>query len=397
MKIRVATALALAGTAFVVAGCSTTPPAGGGALAGDGVTADVIRVGLLTDLSGPFAANAGTQVTELKAFWDKVNQTGGICGRSVELDVRDHGLDPQRAVSLYRSMAPDVIAFQQIFGSAVLPATLPLAEQDGRYVGFGWSAKELDNSVVQMPGATYSIESANGIDHLVDSGAVTAGDTVGVLYMIGDYGSDSLAGVEYAAGAHNLKVISREVTPQKTDLAAEVSAFKEAGVSAIVVATPPTQLGALAGALTTQQVDVPILGNSPSFSSTLLQGPAAPMLTENFRLLHSVAPFADDADEVRSATALYESVAPDGYKGWEVPLAYGYGLLLKTALENACTSGQLTPEGVTNGIRQTTALDTHGLFASTLDYSTEGEPPTRAVFLSAPDAQVPGGDRKSVV
>ena len=48
------------------------------------------------------------QVTEFQAYWEKVNTDGGICDRDVKLQVKDHGYDPQKAVSLYRSMSPNI-------------------------------------------------------------------------------------------------------------------------------------------------------------------------------------------------------------------------------------------------------------------------------------------------
>jgi ABC-type branched-subunit amino acid transport system substrate-binding protein len=116
-------ALAVAALCLLaVTACSTEEPeaAGGGGggdvQTGNGVTDSEITIGVLTDLSGPFAAGAAVQVTQFQAYWDKVNADGGICDRDVTLQVQDHGYDPQKAVSLYRSMAPGVVALQQVLG-----------------------------------------------------------------------------------------------------------------------------------------------------------------------------------------------------------------------------------------------------------------------------------------
>src|SRR3954462_4015577 len=103
-KTRPALALAAA-CLFAVSACSTTKPeasgggSGGDVKTGNGGTDSDINVGVLTDLSGPFAVGAAVQVTEFKAYWDKVNTDGGICNRDVKLQVQDHGYDPQKAVS----------------------------------------------------------------------------------------------------------------------------------------------------------------------------------------------------------------------------------------------------------------------------------------------------------
>src|SRR3954469_2094600 len=174
-----ACALSLAAaTALALAACSTTDPSesssggsggAGDATTGNGVTDSEITVGMLTDLSGPFAAGAAVQVTETKAYWDQVNADGGICDRDVVVDVQDHGYDPQKAVTLYRSMAPDVIALQQVLGGPTSAAVLPLAQQDDVYVGgVGWAGSALQYENNQLPGASNAVEAANAVDYMVD-------------------------------------------------------------------------------------------------------------------------------------------------------------------------------------------------------------------------------------
>ena len=204
-KTRPALALTAA-CLFAVTACSTTKPeasgGGGGSdvKTGNGVTDSDINIGVLTDLSGPFAAGAAVQVTEFQAYWEKVNTDGGICDRDVKLQVQDHGYDPQKAVSLYRSMSSNIVALQQVLGGPTSAAVLPLAQQDSVYVGgVGWASSALQYENNQLPGASYSIQAANAIDYLVDELGLAEGDKVGVVYFVGDYGSDALAGAQYAA------------------------------------------------------------------------------------------------------------------------------------------------------------------------------------------------------
>lgn len=401
MKHRNRTTIALAGCVAVLAACSTEDPnaagGGGGGAEGDvqtgsGVTDDTITVGMLTDLSGPFAAGAAVQVTQTQAYYDQVNEDGGICGRDVEVEVQDHGYDPQRAVTLYRSMSPNIVALQQVLGGPTSAAVLPLAEADGMYLGgHGWASVALEYEHAQIPGTTYSIESANAVDYLVDELGVSEGDSVGVVYFVGDYGSDSLAGAQHAAEERGLEIVPQEITPRDTDLSAQASALQQAGVSAVILGAAPGQLASLAGVLASQGLDVPIVGNTPTFGPSLLDTPAGPALLENFYTVTSIAPYSLDEPAVQEARELYESADPDGELGWEVPLASAQALLLRTALEGACEAGDLTPEGVVAAMRETTDLDTEGLYATPLDYSEVTEPPTRTVYVSRASADAEGG------
>lgn len=395
--------LALVGlVALATAACSTSAPTqnSGGGGSGDaksvktgaGVTADTITVGMLTDLSGPFAAGAAVQVTEHKAYFDQVSKDGGICGRKVVVDVQDHGYDPQKAVTLYRSMAPNVVALLQVLGGPTSAAVLPLAEQNKMYLGgHGWASVALKYENAQIPGTTYSIEGANAIDFLVDELKVPKGSKIGVVYFVGDFGSDSLKGATHAAKERGLEIVPQEITSRDTDLTTQVSALKRADVKGIVLAAAPAQLASLAGVAAAQGLDVPIIGNTPTFNPSLLKTPAATALLKNSYTTTSIAPYSDDSEGVKAAVELYKAAAPDGAVGWEVPLAYAQASLLADALQGACDSGDLTPEGVVKAMRKTKDLDLKGLYGTTLDFTTPSEPPTRTVFVSKASDKVDGG------
>ncbi|RZU31950.1 ABC transporter substrate-binding protein [Blastococcus saxobsidens] len=380
---------AAAACLFAVTACSTTEPeAAGGGDSGDietgsGVTDDTITIGVLTDLSGPFAAGAAVQVTQFQAFWDQVNADGGVCDRDVELQVQDHAYDPQKAVSLYRSMSSDIIALQQVLGGPTSAAVLPLADQDSMYAGgVGWASTALGYESNQLPGASYSIQGANAVDYLVDELGVAEGSSIGVVYFAGDYGADVLAGAQHAAEERGVEIIPQEITPATTDLSAQASALVQDGASAVILGAAPGQLASLAGVLASQGADIPIVGMNPTFNPALLDTPVADALLADTYSILSVAPYASDEPGVRAANELYEAADPDGAIGWEVPLASGQAQLLRTALEGACEAGDLTPEGVVAAMREGADVDTEGLFPDGLDYSTVGESPTRTVYVT---------------
>ena len=359
---------------------------------GNGVTDDQITVGMLTDLSGPFAAGAAVQVTETNAYWDEVNANGGVCDRDVEVDVQDHGYDPQKAVTLYRSMAPDVIALQQVLGGPTSSAVLPLAQQDDLYVGgVGWAGSALQYENNQLPGASNAIEAANAIDYMVDELGVADGSKVGVVYFTGDYGGDALAGAQHAADERGLEIVAQEITPATTDLSAQASALAQEGVAGVVLAAAPTQFASLAGVLASQGANVPIIGMNPTFNPSLLTTPAKDALLANAYSITSVAPYASDSEGVKAANDLYTKADPEGAIGWEVPLAYVQAELLKQALDGACDAGDLTPEGVVAALRDSSSVDTKGLLPDGLDYSEVGQSPTTTVYLSKVDADAPAG------
>ena len=67
--------------------------AGDGVAFDFGVTEDTIRVGLNADLSGVFAGLVSPIVDAQQAYFDRLNENGGIDGREVELVILDTAYD----------------------------------------------------------------------------------------------------------------------------------------------------------------------------------------------------------------------------------------------------------------------------------------------------------------
>src|SRR3954462_11155081 len=106
MRPRIFVVAALLLLAVAVSACGKSNSGGekqsaGGVKAGPGVTDKTITLGVQTDLSGVFAALGEVVTQSDKLYWDDVNKAGGICGRQVKLIVKDHGYDPQTAVTQY--------------------------------------------------------------------------------------------------------------------------------------------------------------------------------------------------------------------------------------------------------------------------------------------------------
>ncbi len=63
-----------------------------------------IKVGITTELSGPLAALARSQVNGVQLAIDQINASGGLLGRKLELLVRDSQLKPELVASLTRDL-----------------------------------------------------------------------------------------------------------------------------------------------------------------------------------------------------------------------------------------------------------------------------------------------------
>ncbi|RFU21213.1 ABC transporter substrate-binding protein [Geodermatophilus marinus] len=387
------TATALTALAVVATGCGTRAEddggGGGGGEAGDvatdvGVEGNTITLGVLTDLTGVFAA-LGNDITQAnRLFWED-NQ---VCDTyDVQLEVQDTGYVPQNGVQLYAGMQDSVLAMQQTIGSPINTALAPEYEAD-QIVNFpsAWSETLTLIPGTGVLGATYDVEIANGYQYLFDQGLLADGDTVGHIYFEGEYGANGLEGSQAVAEARGLNLIEAQITTQEQDMSAIVSQFNAAGVNAIVLTVAPAQTASVAVAAQSQGLNVPILGNNPVFAPGLMDGPAAQPLQDN---LYVAAPFAA-WDAHPDLLARFQESNPDiANPSQGVIYGYGMGEVMKQVLDTACENGDLTREGVYQAFSELEEVDTGGLLVDIRGFE-EGQSPSLESFILRPSADVPG-------
>lgn len=390
-----ATALTVA---LAVGGCSSKAGTGSegkedakGVKAGDGITDKVIPLGVLTDLTGVYAS-LGKSVTQAQRLWAKeVNAAGGICGRKIELIVRDHGYDPQKAVSAYTELEPQVVGFAQFIGSPFVAAVKPRVDgQDkGLVLPQAWSASLLGSPYVRVIGATYDIETINAIDYLLTQKRIAKGDRIGHVYFEGDYGENALQGSKYAAAQAGLTVVEQKIKPTDNDMSGQVTALKKAGVKAIVISSGPRQAASLVGVAAASGFQVPVVGNNSAFAPQLLATPAGPALMKDFYVAASTLPIgAPDAAPSALAKAYAKDYPKDGLDNGVVA-GYSAGKVYGEALTKACADKNLTREGI--GKALLTMKSYENGFGITHDFSDPKAPSTRQSVIMKPDAKVPGG------
>jgi len=388
--------------ALVVAACGKggAEESGGGAgtsadtvKTGPGATADTITLGYLPDLSGVFAPNGKSQMEGANLYWDAKNKAGGICGRQIEVKVQDTGYDPQKAVAAYQQLSGDVIGLGLVLGSSIVSALLPSVQQENMFLNFaGWTSDILPTENVAIAGTTYDIEAINAIDFLMKEKGLKEGDTIGHLYFEGDYGENALKGSKYMADKHGLKLVEQKITPADQDMTGQVSAFKKAGVKAILFSAAPPQAASLAGVAASQKLDVPIVANGPGWTPQLLTTPAAEALEANYHVVSSMAPLSVQSEGVQKFLTDYKAAYPKGTPSSNGSLyAYAGAQIADAALTKACENKDLTRKGVLDALHSLNALDTGGTVAGTLDFTDPSRPPGKLVYIAKVSADAPGG------
>ncbi len=394
-RLRGATVLA-AVAAVAVSGCSTRAEdsGGGGGGGGEGggaeeVATDVgvegttIRLGVLTDLTGVFAA-LGQDITNGNTLYWEDNQ---VCDTyDVELDVQDTGYVPQQGVQLYSAMEPNVLAMQQTIGSPINTALAPEFESDVMTnFSSAWARTLTEIPGTGVLGATYDVELANGYQYLFDQGLLQDGATVGHIYFEGEYGENGLAGSEAVAEARGLTVIPAQIKSTDQDMSAQVTQFAAEGVDAIILTTAPTQTASAAAVAQAAGLDVPILGSNPVFAPGLLQGPSAQWLKDHLYVASPITSWDTQPELLEAYQAAYPNTTPS----LGAVFGYAMGDVMNQVLDAACENGDLTREGVQTAFGELSDIDTGGLIVPIAGFETGVSPSTQSFVLRPAD--VPGG------
>jgi len=381
---------------LVLSACSTKANDAGssgadssGVKTGKGVTATDITLGVMTDKSGVFK-NLGLGITQGNELWAKdFNAAGGVCGRQVKLEEVDHGYKADTAKTLYPQIEPKVLGFVQMLGSPVVAALKQNLSSDKAVAApASWSSELLDNPYVMIVGTTYDLEIIDGLSYLQEKGLIKDGDTIGHVYIDGEYGKNGLRGSQFYSKKHNMTVKEVKITSTDSDLTNVVTGLKGDGVKAIVLTTTPTQTGSAVAANKALGLNVPVLGNNPTFDPALLKSPAASAL-DKLTIVASSVPFSADIPKAKEVAAKYKAAYKETPNGG-VPYGYAVAEVWGAVLKKACDNKDLTRDGIAAALKQTTSASTDNLVAA-LDFSKPGTPATRQVYAATPDATAEGG------
>lgn len=319
-----------------------------------GVTEDTIRIGLNADLSGAFAPLVTQIVDAQEAFWEIVNDNGGIGGRQVELVILDNAYDVPTHLENYAIMAGDgpesVAIFSQSTGSPHTAATAEaLIEDDLIAIPLSWY------SGFAEPGAganifenytNYCFESMNAIEWMADQ---FDAQTIAIISFPGEYGEDGAAGAEIAAEALGLEIVynGRGAVVPGADQTPVVTALLEADPDLVWATTNPTTLAEIFGAATAQGLDAQWSGNSPTYNFQLLATPLGPAFDQYYT--HSTYTQLWNTGDVPGMELVVEgmrSKRPDAPISDVYIVGWTEGLIVQQILEQAARNGDMTRAGI---------------------------------------------------
>lgn len=360
-----------------------------------GVTADTIRLGHITDLTGPWGPVGKKYLSGSQLWVDAVNASGGVCDREVELVVRDHKNSPEDAVAIYRELEPDVLGMQSILGTGPMLSVAPNLDEDKVLTStYAWDRLLLDgNETIFLPGATYEASSINLTEWVVNDLGLQEGDTIGLIRYDGIF-EGVVAGMEMVADEYGLEFIDQTVQVTDSDFTGPVGTFSKADAKMVMAAVGTGHIGTFASTAASQGFE-PVIG-SPSpgnFDESLLAGPAKEIFETRSYFASPFAAWDDQGagpQEVRDAFSEHG----EGEPHFGLMLGYAQSKAYGAILEAACESGDLTRDSLIGAFQSTGSLGTEGIMTE-LDFTRgAGKTQSTTTRILQPDSSVVTGFRE---
>ncbi len=386
----------------------TTEPADDMILTDVGVDVDnkVIKVGYLSDLSGPFAALVGAINVGAEFYWTQLNAAGGIAGWTVEMVVRDTGYDATLHTQFYEELSEETVMIGQSTGSPQTVGINEALQADGVLAipltwYSGWSDDSINSNLIHH-GMNYCVEAQNILGYISDNNDVS---TIAIASIGGDYGLDSAAGAAQAAAALGLEVVydgtgAIVALPEGPGNPDEIAnAIVKADPDIVFLTGRSQDTEAIYSAAVGQGLEATWTGAFPTYSPRFIApgSPIAEQAARDFILNIPWTPWAAGTDGIN---AFKEAVLGAGIPATEF---YTEGALEATIIHQilaaAIANGDLTQGGVLSAAKSIENMDLGGLAPNEVYVGDMNAQLQRVANIVAPDPEdlLAGGTGFSLV
>jgi ABC-type branched-subunit amino acid transport system substrate-binding protein len=350
-----------------------------------------IYLGTISDLTeGPFKV-LGVPITDAqRAFWQRVNDQGGIGGYEIDVTtyVKDNKYNPQIHNQVYQEIKPHILALAQTLGSPQTAGILPdLKASNLVAVPASWTSLWAFEDVVVESGTNYCIESMNSVDYAADK---LGAKSIMAVHLAGDYGDDAAAGARIAAGKRGLAFTDVKTATGQDNQAGAIDAIVSRNPDVVILTNGPTDAAVIIGQAGARGYKGKFIGTSPTWNPGLLKGPAASAIMSQYLQSGPLQPYGADTPGHEAMRAALGNV-PQPNEGYTAGWVFSYPL--KAALEKAAENKDLTREGLLAAVKSLTSVDYEGMLPEgSGNYSgSPNDAVVRQSRMAKPDDAAPSG------
>lgn len=316
-----------------------------------------ISLGVITDLTGLFKG-VGVPFNEgQKAFWQGVNEAGGIGDYEVDIttNVEDSGYDPDKHAAAYEKIKDNVVALAQSLGTAQTNAILSDAKDESMLLGpVSLGSNWIFEDIAIEIGTNYCAEAMNIVDYAVDT---LDAKKIAAVHFPGDYGDDAMVGARIAAEARGIDFVEITTAPGAEEQAPAISALVKAKPDVVIVSTGPIEMAAIVGGGFQAGVKKPYIGSIPSWNSAVLESPAGPAIEA---LYLQASPFPTWDADTPGSEAMRAAAGATAPNDW-YNLGWAGAYVMKAVLEKAIEDDDLSREGIVDAATSLTEVDSQGM------------------------------------
>ncbi|NTW64755.1 MAG: ABC transporter substrate-binding protein [Nitrospirae bacterium] len=200
------------------------------------LAAETVKIGAILAVTGPASFLGAPEARTLEMLTEELNAKGGIGGKKIQLIIKDSGASPEKAISFAKQLIDEEKVFA-IIGPSTSGETMAiknLAEESKTILLSCAAAEVIVNPLAKYvfkvaPRDSYAVEK---IYHQMRKMDISR---IGVLSSNTGFGKAGKEQLEKYAAEHGITIALSEVYDKSaTDLSAEVTKLKGAGVQAIV-------------------------------------------------------------------------------------------------------------------------------------------------------------------
>ena len=346
---RIRLAAVVAAASLVVAGCAGA----GGSAGGTGA----LKIGAWYPLSGPVAASGVPSEAGASAYFDWLNDNGGINGRKVDFISVDTAFDPQQTLQAARQLVQrdGVQAIVTANGTAATEATFPFVLDQSKVPVFGtyggstaWYEPARDGLFGTQ--ALYEDQARVAVSWALEEGAkniVIVRDDPEAFATVDDAATATIE----AGGGTADRVVAKFGS---TDYGPYVSQVKSKKPDAVFLILPVPEAAAYLNEAALQGLDAPVYAYAPPATGALIA--LAGKNAEGFRAVSlTLPPTSDDpaVAEYREAMAKYApEQEPDFYSIANFAWAKAFTEIVKTI------EGEVNSASITEAIQSASDVET---------------------------------------